>query len=281
MDEHVSSDLLEIAEALLPGARLDRARRGRGGVHDVVLLPGVAAVRVSRRALGAAEMPGKAEILRAIATAGLPFVVPEPLTPVTSFGERTAVAVSWVDGAGLPEGKGDPDQIGRLLAVLRELPVTPRLRSLLPAPRNHDGHWLRVLEQEVLPRLPEKWLPEAERRFVEVAALEVVPDVLVHGDLVGDNVHWGEDGKLVGVLDWDRAQLFDPAVDAAFMGWHGWENVRQAVDEATFRRARILDRLFGINILCAVFLLEGKPPHNVDSYVNHIVACLEENESPI
>ncbi|MEV4177544.1 aminoglycoside phosphotransferase family protein [Nonomuraea sp. NPDC049709] len=276
MNDRVPADLLEIADALLPGAPLNQARLARGGVHDVVLLPGVAAVRVSRRPLGARVMPRNAEILRAIGAAGLPFAVPEPLTPVTGFGERAAMAVSWIDGTGLAEGEGDPGQIAEVLTALRELPVTPELRGLLPAPRAYDGHWARVLAEDVLPRLPDRWRPEAERRLAAATALEAVPDVLVHGDLAGDNVHWGEDGKLVGVLDWDRAHLFDPAVDAAFMGWHGWDNVRRAVDGATCRRARVWDRLFGVNILCAVFVLDGGPIPLVDSYVKHIVAWLEE-----
>ncbi|MEV4471512.1 aminoglycoside phosphotransferase family protein [Nonomuraea sp. NPDC049504] len=273
--EPLTDDLLEIADALVPGAPLDRARRGPGGVHDVVLLPGVAAVRVSRRPLGAAQMPRGVEILRAVRAAGPPFEVPEPLTPVTDFGERRAVAVSWLDGTGLPEGQGDPGQIAGLLAALRELPVTEELRGLLPAPRAHDGHWARVLEHEVLPRLPERLRPEAERRLAAALELETVPDVLVHGDLAGDNVHWAQDGTLVGVLDWDRAQLFDPAIDAAFMAWHGWENVRAAVDADTCRRARVWDRLFGVNILCAVFTIGGDPLPLPDSYARHIAAWME------
>ncbi|WP_214318531.1 phosphotransferase [Nonomuraea sediminis] len=269
--------LLEIVDSLLPGARLDRARFVRGGMHDVVLLPGVASVRVSQRLSGAQAMPRRVEILRAVGAAGLPFEVPEPLTPVVRFEERAAVALSWIEGTGLPEGEGDPGQIAGLLDALRELPVTPELRALLPAPRVHGDHWVRVLAEEVIPRLPGKWRVEAERWLAEAMALEAVPDSLVHGDLVGGNVHWSEDGKLIGVLDWDRAHLFDPAVDAAFMGWHGWGNVRRAVDEGTYRRARVWDRLFGINILCAVFLLEGEPLANVDSYVEHIAAWLEES----
>ncbi|MFC7586135.1 aminoglycoside phosphotransferase family protein [Nonomuraea antimicrobica] len=133
-----------------------------------------------------------------------------------------------------------------------------------------------MLADDVLPRLPDEWRPEAERRLEAAMALETVPDVLVHGDLVADNVHWGEDGELIGVLDWDRAHLFDPAVDAAMMGWHGWHNLRAAVDADTYRRARVWDRLFGINLLGAVFILGGEPLSSVDSYVEHIVAWLDE-----
>ena len=283
-NERLPDDLLEIAAALVPGAPLDKARRGPGNVHDVVLLPGVAAVRVSKRPLGAAQMPRGVEILRAIKAAGPPFQVPEPLTPVMEFGSRRAVAVSWISGAGLPEGQGDPRRIAELLSAIRELPVTDELRRLLPAPRAHDGHWARVIEHDVLPRLPARLRSEAERRLAAALELEAVPDVLVHGDLAGDNVHWAPDGTLVGVLDWDRAHLFDPAIDAAFMSRHGWRNVRAAVDPGTYRRARIWDRLFGVNILCAVFTIGGDPLPLPDSYARHIAAWLsaevEAGEGP-
>src|SRR5690242_1582900 len=71
MDEPVPDDLLEIADALLPGAPLGTARLFGGGMHDVVLLPGVAAVRVTKRPSGAAALPRRTELLRVIAEAGL------------------------------------------------------------------------------------------------------------------------------------------------------------------------------------------------------------------
>ncbi|MGW4665378.1 phosphotransferase family protein [Streptosporangium sandarakinum] len=277
MDEPVPDDLLEIADALLPGAPLGTARLFGGGMHDVVLLPGVAAVRVTKRPSGAAALPRRTELLRVIAEAGLPFAVPEPLTPVTMFGERAAVAVSWLDGAAMPDGEGDPERIGELLRALRELPVTAELRAVLGAPRTYTGgdHWSGILAEEVLLRLPARWREEGRRRLDDALALEEVPDALVHGDLGGGNVHWGEDGKLVGVLDWDRAHLFDPAVDAAFIGWiHGWDNVRAAVDGDTYRRARVWDRAFGVTHLVAA--LDGGPIANAESYVQHIVAWLEQ-----
>ncbi|WP_205673186.1 hypothetical protein [Amycolatopsis nivea] len=52
----VPADLLEIAEALVPGAPVGSARLAtQGNMHHVVLLPGVAAVRISKRPDSAAE----------------------------------------------------------------------------------------------------------------------------------------------------------------------------------------------------------------------------------
>ncbi len=81
-------DLLAIATALHPGVGLDDAFvAADGNIHDVLLIPGAAAVRVSKRPLAAASMPCGVEVLRQLASAGLPFQVPEPLTPVTMFGD--------------------------------------------------------------------------------------------------------------------------------------------------------------------------------------------------
>ncbi|MEU8104239.1 phosphotransferase [Nonomuraea muscovyensis] len=271
--EPTAENLLEIADALLPGHSLDDARVTAGNLHHVVLLPGTAAVRVSKRPSSAQEMPRRVEVLREISRAGLPFKVPEPLTPVTRFGERTAVAVSWVEGKEQPEGQGDPDQIGKLLRAIREATVTPRLRQLLNAPRAKG--WAEALAEHVVPRLPDRWRDECRKGLEAANALEAVPDALVHGDLGAGNVHWSRDGELIGVLDWDQAHLFDPAVDAALMAWHGWDNVRQAVDPETYRRARIYDAPFGVGHLVGV--LDGRPLVNVEGFVSSIVAWLEKD----
>ncbi|MDX3076599.1 phosphotransferase family protein [Streptomyces sp. MI02-7b] len=278
MGHEVPADLLEIVDALLPGTRLDRARLAAdGNIHHVVLLPGIAAVRISRRPSGAQALPRRTELLRAIGAAGLPFAVPQPLTAVTDFDGRAAVAVSWIDGTAWPEGEGDPRQIGELLRALREVPLTAGLRRALAAgqePAPVRG-WAAVLAEDVIPRLPARWRDEGRRRLDHAMALDPVPDALVHGDLGGSNVHWGPDGKLIGVLDWDAALAFDPAVDAACMAWHGWDTLRRAVDPDTYRRARIWDQTFGIGHLIAV--LPGTSLANVDSYVDHIVPWLEHH----
>ena len=275
MPEPVPADLWEIAEALVPDASLRSARlAGDGNMHHVVLVPGVAAVRISRRASHAADMPRRVSILRAVAAAGLPFAVPEPLSEVVTFGERAAVAVSWVGGEPLPEGVGDASAFGALLEALREVEISPELDALLPKPRRHaDGlGWADILN-EVVPRLPTRWRDGVRRRLDTLLALEEVPARLVHGDLGGGNVHFGPDGELVGVVDWDLAVLADPAIDAALVAtWHGWD-VLAAVDEQTRRRARAWNDPIGVEHLHAVF--GGKPLASVDGFVEAIVAWLQ------
>ncbi|HEX8865469.1 MAG TPA: phosphotransferase [Lentzea sp.] len=275
----VPADLLEIAEALVPDARIGSARLAdMGNMHHVVLLPGVAAVRITKRPSSAAEMPRRVEKLRAIASAGLPFAVPEPLTPVTTFGERTAVAISWIDGDGLPEGSGDPAAFAELFEALREAEITPELKAVLHVPQRYaDGTgWAEILD-DVVPELPLKWRDQVRRGVDVLLELDEVPPRLVHGDLGGPNVHFGEDGKLVGVLDWDLATLYDPAIDAALVAsWHGWDVLRGAVDDETYRRAQAWHNSVGAEHLHAV--LAGKPLAYGAGFVSSVVAWLEATE---
>ncbi|SFR26548.1 Phosphotransferase enzyme family protein [Lentzea waywayandensis] len=268
-------DLLEIASALLPGVRLDDAFvAADGNIHDVLLIPGIAAVRVSKRPLGAASMPRRVEALRRLASAELPFQVPEPLTPVTTFGDRAAVAVSWLDGVALPEGVGDPSQVAEVLEAVRSVPLGDSLTEALDG-RALGPSWSAIIAEEIIPRLPARWWSEGLRRLDAALALEPVPDALVHGDLSGSNVHWSADGRLLGILDWDMAMPGDPAIDAALMAWHGWDNVRRAVTGATYRRARTWDALFGVGHLVAT--MNGRPMTSPDGFVAAVVPWLEDN----
>jgi aminoglycoside phosphotransferase (APT) family kinase protein len=245
-------------------------------MHHIVLFPGVAAVRISKRPDAAAELPRRVEILRAVAAAGLPFTVPEPLTEVATFGERAGVAISWIDGAGLPEGIGDPAAFGRLLQALREVEISPELEAVLHTPRRYaEGlGWADILNDEIIPRLPTKWRDGVRQRLDTLLALEEVSARLVHGDLGGSNVHFGDDGTLTGVLDWDMAILSDPSIDAALVAtWHGWDVLR-ATDAETYRRARAWNDIVGIGHFHAVFA--GKPLSHVDGFVGSVVAWLEE-----
>jgi aminoglycoside phosphotransferase (APT) family kinase protein len=277
MPQLVPADLLEIAEALVPNAPLGSACLAeQGNMHHVVLFPHVAAVRISKRPNAAAELPRRVEVLRAVAAAGLPFAVPEPLTAVTTFGERAAVAVSWVDGEWLPEGIGDPAAFGLLLAALREVEISPALEAVLHTPRRYaDGlGWADILTK-IIPRLPTKWRAGVQQRLDALLALEEVPPRLVHGDLGGSNVHFGKDGKLTGVLDWDMAIRSDPAIDAALIAtWHGWDILAAATDKETYRRAWAWNDAVGVGHLHAVF--SGKPLSHVDGFVSSVVAWLEE-----
>jgi aminoglycoside phosphotransferase (APT) family kinase protein len=229
---------------------------------------------VSRRPLAAAAMPRNVEVLRLLAAAGLPFQVPEPLTPVTMFDGRAAVAVSWLDGAALPEGEGSVGQVAEVLEAVRSVPLTPNLLAALDN-RAAGPSWSSVIESEVLPLLPARWQSEVRRRLDAALALDPGPDALVHGDLGGSNVHYSADGKLLGVLDWDMAMPGDPAVDAALMAWHGWGTVRRAVPATMYWRARTWDSLLGIGHLVAT--MNGRPMTNAAGFVEAVLPWLEQH----
>lgn len=250
--------LRAIARAVL-GTRIPReAETVAGQFHDVVLVPGVAAVRIARNTVD--ELPGSAvdelartmQLMRRLENLDFPYSLPSPLDEVAIVDGRAAVATAWVDGRALPSGSGDPRELRRVLRALADMPLGD-VDDLLNVPHGYAGgpQWDDLMLDEAVPRLPTRWQSEARRRIAAAQELPAVPSGLVHGDLAGDNMRWDADGRLVGILDWDLASAWDPAVDAACLSWHGWEAVRAATDKATFDRARIWAATFGIEQIVA------------------------------
>lgn len=268
-------DLLEITEAVLPAVDLSGAHLARGQFHDVVVVPEIAAVRIARRQVAACQLPRRTALLRRLGQVGLPFLVPEPLTEALVVGDRVAAAVSWIPGKPLPNGVGEPEKLGALLSDLRNVPLAD-LDGLLDVPHAYAGgdDWLRLLLEEVIPALPARHRPDATRWVNEAAALPDQAPTLVHGDLAGENIHWDADGNLVGVLDWDLAQPFDQAVDAACLATHGWDNVREAVSSKVYDRARIWWRTFALEQLASA-MVNGEPSTILDSYLATTVRWLD------
>jgi len=277
--ELASPDLLEIASVVMPNADCAGALVARGQFHDVVLLPGVAAVRVARRTAAAAQLPRRLALLDRLCQLNLPFAVPEPLTDAVRVGERVAAAVSWLPGKPLPQGEGHPARLGALLASLANVSLDD-VADLLDRPHAYAGGdgWYDLLVSEAIPLLPERLQDTAKRRVDDAAALSPVPPCLVHGDLGGANLHWDADGSLVGVLDWDLAQPFDQAVDVACLGQQGWDNVRAAVGPNTYERARVWSRTFGIEQIVAA-LTNGEPDDVVNRFVEATVRSLDASEA--
>lgn len=229
-----------IAAALLPGEATDTAEVIHGEFHDVLLLPERAVVKVARGRT-AEHLHRRAALTAALARQGLPFAVPEPLTPVLDVDGCAAVALSWVPGAPAAAGAADPAALRQLLDALAAVDVTAggQLQRWLDAPHAYAGreHWSALMAQ-VVAHLPADVREEAGVRVEAAAALPAVPPGLVHGDLAGDNVRWHADGTLAAVIDWDLASAWDPAVDVACLAWFGWSTLSGAVDGEVLRRAR-------------------------------------------
>lgn len=284
-DQRVDEALLEATARALDAAGLgdataDGARiEGGGEDYEVVLLPGVAAVRIARRADRTRELERVARLTAALAACDLPFTVPTPLGPVIEHEGRAALATRWIAGSEAPRGSRRPTQVAALLDALASVDTAP-LVDLLAPPHAYAGgaDWYRLHVEEVLPRLAARHRQEALDRLDAAHALPPVTTGLVHGDLAGDNVRW-VDGEVVGVLDWDLASAWDPAVDAACCAWHGWDMVAEVTDEPTYERAVTWYRTFGLEQVGAA-LAAGASDEQVKEVVARATGWLDTFEQP-
>jgi hypothetical protein len=120
----VESDVLEVSHLALPGLDESKARIVSGEFHDVVLIPGEAAVKVARGS-ATEHLPRRARLLRSLREAGLPFDTPVPLGEVVTIGGRSAVALSWVSGEEARTSPVEPPQLRALLEALAGVPLGP------------------------------------------------------------------------------------------------------------------------------------------------------------
>ena len=201
----------------------------------------------------------RTELLGRLAELELGFGVPRPLTQVREVDGLAAVAVSWIGGAPQPSGTGDPTRLRAVLDALAGIDLGA-LADVLDVPHAYAGRedWEHLMRTAVVDRLPDALADEVVRRVDAAVSLPPVPPVLVHGDLAGHNMHWDDTGRLVGVLDWDLACAFDPAVDVACLAWHGWDTVAAAVDAETLGRARTWFDTFALEQVASA-IAHGEP----------------------
>jgi aminoglycoside phosphotransferase (APT) family kinase protein len=230
-------DLRATARRLLtdtPASDVSTAVVVRGEFHDVVQLPGRAVVKVAR-GLAAQHLGRRAALLDALAGADLPFAVPRPLGEVVSIGEASAaVALSWVPGEPALAGGGGAqrvEQLQLLLAAVAGVDVSADspVGRHLDVPHAYAGRerWAELMAQ-VVAMLPDEVRGDGEARLRTALELPPVAPSLVHGDLAGHNLRWNADGTLAGVIDWDLASAWDPAVDLGCLAWFGWDAVDAA-----------------------------------------------------
>jgi hypothetical protein len=242
-----------------------------GQFHRVLVLDGVGAVRMSRNAEAAGRLPSNVALVQALATtAQLPVALPVPLTEVVAGADGTAAVVQeYLPGRAHPPHEGDPAILRWLCEALAAVDAAA-LEPHLGPPFAYRGPWTAARMRAVreLPgRLRDTygdglWHGEwsAEHPVVSAAAFPdtveellgtlvqwtedpVVAPSLVHGDLAGHNMRWvrtGEAWALTGILDWDLASAWDPALNPAYLSlWHGEEKLEAiARDPAEARRAR-------------------------------------------
>ncbi|GAA4760681.1 phosphotransferase family protein [Citricoccus nitrophenolicus] len=277
---------------VLPGVGAVRIARTAGAA---ALLPGrMAMVAALGGTLGQGPTPA------------LPFAVPAPLSEVVTapsgeamgLREGTAAVVQrFLPGQPHPPHEGDPELLRGVCEVLAGIETAPLVPHLGP-PFGFRGPWAaeKVAVVQALPELltrmygSDAWTgsgaASADRWAGTVTALTgtatrwtecpVVPPSLVHGDLAGHNMRWqrrspGGDGgrwELTGILDWDLAAVWDPALNPAYLAlWHGEEKLEAiARDAAEAWRARVWLGCMALESLYDASLREGPsrkegPPH--------------------
>ena len=252
----VPSELLGLAARALPKVELSQATLARGEFHDVVLIADLAAIRVTRTAEAADLLPRRVELLHRLSELGLPFAVPRPLADVVEWNGRCAVALSWIPGR--PAATASPAALRDLLKALA-LVSPSTLGDALDVAQSYAGRtdWEALMIHQAMPLLPDRHRTRARESMEKILAAPAVTPGLVHGDLTGANLHWDESGRLLGVLDWDLACTFDPALDVACLGSFGWANVGHAVDADSYLRAKLWASIFPLEWIVSALLTPG------------------------
>lgn len=275
-------------EALLP-TLVEAALRSAGrrsapvvwaehGSHTLVALTDDVAVRVTRQPHAADDLLRAQRLVDALPP--LPFAVPRSVGDAVEREGYLAVPVQRLPGTPEAPTRPDPAVLRDLLDAVHAVPLAP-LTAHLAAPRAFCGGdaWQQVLHDRVVPLLPTDVRDEAARRVSALAALDAVEPVLNHGDLAGSNLHW-QDGRVVGVLDWDLAAPDDPAEDVAALATSlaAWDVLVGVLDAGTLRRARVFARTFPLQVV-GYGLLQRRPSAEVQRLVERAGRALRAEPS--
>ncbi|GAA1876105.1 hypothetical protein GCM10009715_23530 [Paeniglutamicibacter psychrophenolicus] len=211
---------LRLADALFPGPDWKKGHVDEGGqFHLVLVAPGEAVMRMSRTPGAARDMQRSVDLVEAL-SGRFSFLLPTALSEVWHGEGFSAVIQRYVPGAAHPPHTGDP---AALRAVLEELAaVDPRpIAHLLAPPFSFRGPWTGAKADATLAALPADLAGAAALVLEAIKAFASAPVSLVHGDLAGHNMRWSG-GTLRGIIDWDLASAWDPALNTAYLSmWHG------------------------------------------------------------
>ncbi|PQZ93007.1 hypothetical protein CQ018_11160 [Arthrobacter sp. MYb227] len=230
---------IDLAESMYPGPSWKTARVNEGGQFHVVLVaPGEAVLRMSRTPEAADQLQRRVDLIAALEPQ-LTFQLPTALTTVLRQEGFAAVVQRFIPGSAHPPLTGDPHRLRALVTELAQVDVHA-LSGFLAQPFAYGGVWSDERIDSLLQMLPIDLIPPAKTVLARIASFDSITPSLVHGDLTGHNLHW-QDSNLVGVLDWDLAAAWDPALNSAYLGlWHGEEMIEQiAATPQEAWRARI------------------------------------------
>ena len=239
MSRPATSGELQIARQLCPDLSWENAAVNEGGqFHKVVIGNPQAVIRMARTPAATEQMPRTVELL-SLLESQLNYQIPVAVSEILHVDGLSSVAMSFIPGSAHEPHYGDPKVLGQLVKELAEVPLE-QISAHLAKPFSFRGEWTQARQQQCFDALPKELRAPATALWDQLDILAQVPAGLVHGDLAGHNMHW-VDGKLVGILDWDLACAWDPALNTAYLSlWHGQDLIEQiAPDAEQARRARI------------------------------------------
>jgi len=170
-----------------------------------------------------AHVENEGRVLEALASQKLRFSVPRVVCFLGETGTRPIGLIeTWVPGLPLDFRRGDSskgpssiDAIGRSAAEIHRSPLDGF--RFLPQHVDSRAHVLERLDGLPLDALQEDAASAEAITWVREHLPQDRPPVLLHGDLLPQNVleNW-ETGE-VGVVDWEYARIGDPAYDLAIV----------------------------------------------------------------
>ncbi|MCO1339685.1 hypothetical protein BJH93_12405 [Kocuria polaris] len=275
---------IALAEHLHPGPDWRGGCVAEGGqFHLVLIAKGAAVLRMARDAAQAADLARRTALVDALAPV-LPFALPRSLSGVWRAPDASATAYDagglpgwevpaavvqeYIPGAAHEPNTGEAATLRGVLEALAGVDIAP-IRHLLAPPFAYRGPWTESKIAATLEALREHAPDEPTGAAAVVDAARVlaalrefaeVPGSLVHGDLAGHNMHW-VGGRVAGILDWDLASAWDPALNVAYLAaWHGRGLVATlARDAEEDRRARIWDGAMRLEVVYNASLRTGDP----------------------
>jgi len=172
---------------------------------------------------GIARLGCEASVLEALASQKLDFSTPEFICFVGKNDmPRDGFIETVVPGICLSDLKKNPDKrsftieaIARIASIVHQLPVDrfhfldghPDVRAHVEARRNELS--------------PESLADDADAsralQWIEAHLHGDGPVVVLHGDLLPQNILWDWERERLGVIDWEYAQIGDPAYDLAIV----------------------------------------------------------------
>ncbi|HEX6350712.1 MAG TPA: phosphotransferase family protein [Candidatus Dormibacteraeota bacterium] len=185
-----------------------------GGERAVLRLPPPGA-----RIAGPADIPRQGRLMRALCEAGLPVPAILAMSDEPVVDGRPFVLMARIDGArieGIVGSVPDRQLAGSAVEVLKRLHALPLERTGIggeePQPLEAEMmRWAWLME-----RAPAELTQRAPLLGGRLAETRPAPQspTLVHGDYHYGNMLFRE-GRVVGVLDWEIAQIGQPLLDLA------------------------------------------------------------------